>query len=142
VLDTQSLEGVDLANATTVLRRLRWQSEITTEMDLACVRAGSEDSAVELLSASPISLKNGARIAAHARLTGCDRTPAWLVSAGDDSLARATAREAAALLICTGQRAAAHLLGEPHAGWGLWRGPRLAEKVCAAGGLPEPVPTA
>jgi hypothetical protein len=146
VLERQSLDGVDIAKAAAVLPRLGWQEEITTDVVIAYVRAGSDDSALELLSASPTKLRNGALIAAHALLTGCDWTLGRLLGGRGEWLAKSTAREAAILLQCAGQPEAAFFLAQLGGEGDDWSaregdeaGRRIAEKLCAVAGLPEPL---
>jgi hypothetical protein len=150
VLDGQSLDGVDLAKATALLPRLGWHEEITTDIVIAYARAGSDDSAVGLLNACPRRPRSGARIAAHALLTGCDRTLAWLIGptigTSGEWFAKATALEAATVLKCTGQPKAALCLArlggecedDRSVQEGDEAGRRFAEKLWAAAGLPEP----
>jgi hypothetical protein len=150
VLDRQSLEGVDVAKATALLARLGWDEEITTDIVIAYARAGSDDSALGLLNACPRRPRNGARIAAHALLTGCDRTLAGLIGptkgTSGEGFARAAALEAATVLKCAGQPKAALCLerlgGECEDDRSVQEGDeagrRFAEKLWAAAGLPEP----
>jgi hypothetical protein len=146
VLDRQTLDGVDLANAAAVLPRLDWHDEVITDVVIAHVRAGRDDSAVELLSVSPTRPGKGAWIAAHALLNGCDRTLAWWCGAGHEWFVKAAAHEATILLECAGQHEAALLLAQLsgergdvlEVREGDEAGQRLAEKLCAAAGMPGP----
>jgi hypothetical protein len=147
VLDRQSLDGVDLAKATAVLPRLDWQDEVTTDVVIAFARAGRDDSAADVLRAAPGRPRNCDRIAAHALLTGCLRTLASLIDGRDEWFVMGIACEAAKLLQCAGQPQAALFLaqlgGESGDDGSVWEGDetgrRLAEKLCAAAGLPDPV---
>jgi hypothetical protein len=147
LLEGQALDGVDLAKAAAVLPRLGWNDGVTTDVVIEHVRAGRDDSAVGLLSASPTGRGFDALIAAHALLTGCDRTLAFLlaptIGTSDELFAKETADEAAQLLKCAGQLEAALFLEQLAADYDEdcehWSeeecdetGRGLAEKLCAA----------